>query len=129
MPRGRTTICLGEKEHVVHDDSQPPQVFQIGGNHLAQFVGGTLTLRGHAGVAIEGDLVFTGFSSGTLVALRLATGSVAVEDYVNGISAAQVTGVLAANNLTFPSGQIRDDTTNTPVSTIGAFGSLEEWAR
>jgi HAE1 family hydrophobic/amphiphilic exporter-1 len=44
----------------------------------------------------------------------------------NGISAAQVTGVLAANNLTFPSGQIRDEATNTPVSTIGAFGSLEE---
>jgi outer membrane protein assembly factor BamB len=35
------------------------------------------TLRGHAGVAIDGDLVFTGFASGTLVALRLATGSVA----------------------------------------------------
>ncbi len=44
----------------------------------------------------------------------------------NGISAAQVTGVLAANNLTFPSGQIRDDATNTPVSTIGTFGSIEE---
>jgi HAE1 family hydrophobic/amphiphilic exporter-1 len=44
----------------------------------------------------------------------------------NGISAAQVTGVLAANNLTFPSGQIRDDSTNTPVSTIGTFGSIEE---
>jgi outer membrane protein assembly factor BamB len=35
------------------------------------------TLRGHAGVAVEGDLVFTGFSNGTLVALRVATGSVA----------------------------------------------------
>jgi outer membrane protein assembly factor BamB len=35
------------------------------------------TLRGHAGVVVDGDLVFTGFASGTLVALRLATGSVA----------------------------------------------------
>ncbi|HWM86577.1 MAG TPA: PQQ-binding-like beta-propeller repeat protein [Kofleriaceae bacterium] len=35
------------------------------------------TLRGHAGVAVQGDLVFTGFSNGTLVALRVATGSVA----------------------------------------------------
>jgi outer membrane protein assembly factor BamB len=35
------------------------------------------TLRGHAGVSVEGELVFTGFSNGTLVALRVATGSVA----------------------------------------------------
>jgi len=35
------------------------------------------TLRGHAGVVVDGDLVFTGFSNGTLVALRVATGSVA----------------------------------------------------
>ncbi len=35
------------------------------------------TLRGHAGVAIDGDLVFTGFSNGTMVALRRDTGSVA----------------------------------------------------
>jgi outer membrane protein assembly factor BamB len=34
-------------------------------------------LRGHAGVTVDGDLVYTGFGSGTLVALRLATGSVA----------------------------------------------------
>ena len=35
------------------------------------------TLRGHAGVAIDGDLLYTGFSNGTLVALRKDTGSVA----------------------------------------------------
>lgn len=35
------------------------------------------TLRGHAGVALDGDLVFTGFASGILVALRKDTGSVA----------------------------------------------------
>ena len=35
------------------------------------------TLRGHAGVAIDGDLVYTGFSNGILVALRKDTGSVA----------------------------------------------------
>lgn len=35
------------------------------------------TLRGHAGVTIDGDLVYTGFSNGTLVALRRDTGSVA----------------------------------------------------
>jgi outer membrane protein assembly factor BamB len=35
------------------------------------------TLRGHAGVAIDGDLIYTGFSNGTLAALRKDTGSVA----------------------------------------------------
>ena len=35
------------------------------------------TLRGHAGVTVVGDLVFTGFASGTMVALRVNTGSVA----------------------------------------------------
>jgi outer membrane protein assembly factor BamB len=35
------------------------------------------TLRGHAGVTVDGDLAFTGFADGTLVALRTATGSVA----------------------------------------------------
>ncbi len=34
-------------------------------------------LRGHAGVAIDGDLVFTGFANGSMVALRLENGSVA----------------------------------------------------
>jgi outer membrane protein assembly factor BamB len=35
------------------------------------------TLRGHAGVRVGGDLVYTGFANGTMVALRLETGSVA----------------------------------------------------
>ena len=35
------------------------------------------TLRGHAGIAVEGDLIYTGFSNGTMVALRKDTGSVA----------------------------------------------------
>lgn len=35
------------------------------------------TLRGHAGVVVDGDLIFTGFSNGTLVALRKDNGSVA----------------------------------------------------
>ncbi len=35
------------------------------------------TLRGHAGVAVSGDLAFTGFANGTMVALRVANGSVA----------------------------------------------------
>jgi outer membrane protein assembly factor BamB len=35
------------------------------------------TLRGHAGVAVDGDLLYTGFANGTLVALRRDNGSVA----------------------------------------------------
>ena len=35
------------------------------------------TLRGHAGVALGGDLVVSGFANGNLVALRVSTGSVA----------------------------------------------------
>jgi len=35
------------------------------------------TLRGHAGVALDGDLVFTGFANGSMVALRAENGSVA----------------------------------------------------
>ena len=35
------------------------------------------TLRGHAGVTIDNDLAYTGFSNGTMVALRRDTGSVA----------------------------------------------------
>ena len=42
------------------------------------------------------------------------------------VSVGQVTGVLAANNLTVPSGQITTDGTNIPVSTIGRIASLDE---
>ncbi len=35
------------------------------------------TLRGHAGITVSGDLAFTGFANGTMVALRVETGSVA----------------------------------------------------
>jgi outer membrane protein assembly factor BamB len=35
------------------------------------------TLRGHAGLAADGEFLYTGFSNGTLVALRASNGSVA----------------------------------------------------
>jgi outer membrane protein assembly factor BamB len=35
------------------------------------------TLRGHAGVTVDNDFMYTGFSNGTIVALRKDTGSVA----------------------------------------------------
>ena len=43
-----------------------------------------------------------------------------------GISVAQVTGILTANNLTLPSGQITSDGTNIPVSTIGTITSVAQ---
>jgi len=43
-----------------------------------------------------------------------------------GISVAQVNGVLTANNLTLPSGQITSDGKNIPVSTIGTITSIPQ---
>jgi HAE1 family hydrophobic/amphiphilic exporter-1 len=43
-----------------------------------------------------------------------------------GVSVSQISGVLSANNLTFPSGQLSADGTKIPVSTIGTLTSLEQ---
>ena len=45
-----------------------------------------------------------------------------------GISVSQINGVLAANNLTFPAGQVSDGGTRIPVSTIGRLTSVEQVA-
>ena len=44
----------------------------------------------------------------------------------SGVSTQQIVGILQANNLTLPSGQLNDDGSQTPVSTIGRFTSEEE---
>ena len=44
----------------------------------------------------------------------------------NGVTIAQVTGVLAANNLTFPSGPVSSDGSSIPVSTIGHIECIEQ---
>ena len=41
------------------------------------------------------------------------------------MSQPQVVGVLTANNITIPSGQVQADGTKTPVSTIGVIGSVD----
>ena len=46
----------------------------------------------------------------------------------NGVSLGQITGVLAANNLTFPSGQVKSESSQIPVSTIGRISSVDEVA-
>ncbi|MGZ9160775.1 MAG: efflux RND transporter permease subunit, partial [Candidatus Limnocylindrales bacterium] len=43
-----------------------------------------------------------------------------------GVSVSQISGVLSANNLTFPSGQLSSDGTKIPVSTIGTLTSVEQ---
>jgi HAE1 family hydrophobic/amphiphilic exporter-1 len=44
----------------------------------------------------------------------------------NGITASQIEGVLAANNLTIPSGQIEGNGLRIPVSTIGAITTIDQ---
>ena len=44
----------------------------------------------------------------------------------SGVSVAQISGVLTANNLTLPSGQLSDGGTKIPVSTIGTLTSEEQ---
>jgi outer membrane protein assembly factor BamB len=63
-----------------NEADQVAAVDAITGKFKWQYKGETpeeYTLRGHAGVAIDNDLIFSGFSNGTLVALRKDTGSVA----------------------------------------------------
>ena len=63
-----------------NEADQVVAVDAITGKFKWQYKGETpeeYTLRGHAGVALDGDLVYTGFSNGTLVALRKDSGSVA----------------------------------------------------
>ena len=43
-----------------------------------------------------------------------------------GVSTQQIQGVLQANNLTFPSGQLSDGTERVPVSTTGELTSIED---
>ncbi len=43
-----------------------------------------------------------------------------------GITEQQVTGVLTANNLTIPSGEVRSDGSKVSVSTIAAIGSIDQ---
>ena len=66
-------VFANEADQIVAVDS-------ITGKFKWQYKGETpeeYTLRGHGGVTIDGDLIYTGFSNGTMVALRKDTGSVA----------------------------------------------------
>ena len=70
---GDTVVFTNEADQVYALDARTGEFrWQYKGETPEEYI-----LRGHAGVAVDGDLVFTGFGSGTLVALRLGNGSVA----------------------------------------------------
>ena len=70
---GNMIVFANEADQVVALDA-------ISGKFKWQYKGETpeeYTLRGHAGVVIDGDLIYTGFANGALVALRRDNGSLA----------------------------------------------------
>ena len=79
-PISQTPVTTSELVIFSNEADQVVAVDAISGKFKWQYKTETpeeYTLRGHAGVSIDGDLVFTGFSNGTLAALRRDTGSVA----------------------------------------------------
>jgi outer membrane protein assembly factor BamB len=79
-PIAQTPSSTGDLIVFANEADQVVAVDAITGKFKWQYKSETpeeYTLRGHAGVTIDGDLIYTGFSNGTLVALRRDTGSVA----------------------------------------------------
>ena len=79
-PISETPASTGDLIVFANEADQVVAVDAVKGKFKWQYKGETpeeYTLRGHAGVTIDGDLIYTGFSNGTLVALRKDTGSVA----------------------------------------------------
>jgi len=73
VPAGDVIVFSNEADQVVAIDA-------LTGKFKWQYKSETpeeYTLRGHAGVTIDNDLIFTGFSNGSMAALRKDTGSVA----------------------------------------------------
>ena len=79
-PIGQTPVATLDVIVFANEADQVVAVDPINGKFKWQYKSETpeeYTLRGHAGVTIDGDLIYTGFSNGTMVALRKDTGSVA----------------------------------------------------
>ncbi|MBC7978078.1 MAG: PQQ-binding-like beta-propeller repeat protein, partial [Myxococcales bacterium] len=79
-PIGQPCVAFGDAIVFSNEADQVVAVDALTGKFKWQYKGDTpeeYTLRGHAGVTVDNDLIFTGFSNGTLVALRKDTGSVA----------------------------------------------------
>jgi outer membrane protein assembly factor BamB len=70
---GETVVFANESDQVIALDALKGTFkWQYKSETAEEFV-----LRGHAGIAVDGDLLYTGFSNGNLVALRRDNGSVA----------------------------------------------------
>jgi outer membrane protein assembly factor BamB len=79
-PISQTPVSTGSLVVFANEADQVVALDGITGAFRWQYRGETpdeYTLRGHAGVAADGDLLYTGFANGALVALRRDTGSVA----------------------------------------------------
>lgn len=79
-PIEQTPVSAGDLIIVANEADQVAAVDAVTGKFKWQYKSETpeeYTLRGHAGVAVDGDMIYTGFSNGTLVALRRESGSVA----------------------------------------------------
>jgi outer membrane protein assembly factor BamB len=79
-PIEQPPVSTGDLIVFSNEADQVVAVDAVQGKFKWQYKGETpeeYTLRGHAGVTIDNDLIYTGFSNGTLVALRKDTGSVA----------------------------------------------------
>lgn len=79
-PIEQTPASTGDLIIFANEADQVVAVNAIDGKFKWQYKSETpeeYTLRGHAGVTVDGELAFTGFSNGTLVALRRDNGSVA----------------------------------------------------
>jgi outer membrane protein assembly factor BamB len=79
-PISQPPVIAGELVVFANEADQVVALEAISGKYKWNYKTETpenFTLRGHAGVLVEGDTLYTGFSNGTLVALRKDTGSVA----------------------------------------------------
>jgi outer membrane protein assembly factor BamB len=79
-PIEQTPAAMGDLIVFSNEADQVVAIDAVSGKFKWQYKAETpeeYTLRGHAGVTIDGDLIYTGFSNGTLAALRKDTGSVA----------------------------------------------------
>ncbi len=79
-PIEQMPVATGDLIIISNEADQVAAVDAVTGKFKWQYKAETpeeYTLRGHAGVRVDGDLLYTGFSNGTMVALRKDTGSVA----------------------------------------------------
>lgn len=79
-PIGQMPLVSGPLVVFSNEGDQVIALDSLSGEFKWQYKGDTPeenTLRGHAGVAADGDLFFSGFSNGNIVALRRDTGTVA----------------------------------------------------